>query len=256
MTREENLIPNLASENIQELSQCDILLEMSQKLRKDEAPFSEVVIDESVITDANMVPLKPIVNIAPKSQDPKTQSPHIGSTISMNALGILFTPKDDTNMGEETQKKTNTNYIKEINLLKQRVSELSSKLNLQSNLMKNIKRKYTRRESVIKKLRKDLSDLRRERRKLRQREYMRKFKQKKMAEKRKDRRIWICQQIQSGKLDKSSLSSVYSSKSFEKLKEAIEKNNPTNNHADTCTTINTIIRTVDQTYEVVHTNIQ
>ena len=82
-------------------------------------------------------------------------------------------------------------------------------------------RRYDKRETVIKKLRTDLSDLRRERRKLRQREYMRKFKQKKMAEKRKERRTWICQQIQIGKLDKTSLTAVYSNKSFEKLKQKI-----------------------------------
>ena len=109
--------------------------------------------------------------------------------------------------------------IKEVNLLKQKVSNLTTQLNIQSNLLKNMKRRYDKREIVIKKLRTDLSDLRRERRKLRQREYMRKFKQKKMAEKRKERRTWICQQIQTGKLDKTSLTAVYSNKSFEKLKE-------------------------------------
>ena len=122
---------------------------------------------------------------------------------------------------------TNVN-IKEVNLLKQKVSNLTTQLNIQSNLFKNMKRRYDKRETVIKKLRTDLSDLRRERRKLRQREYMRKFKQKKMAEKRKERRIWICQQIQTGKLDKTSLTAVYSNKSFEKLKEKTVGSNSNN----------------------------
>ena len=104
------------------------------------------------------------------------------------------------------------------------VAQLTSKLAIKDNMYKNLKRKFTRRESVIKKLRQNLSEIRKERRKLRQREYMRKFKQKKVAEKRKERRAWICKQILAGKLDKSSLYTVYSSKSFEKLKESASEN--------------------------------
>ena len=43
---------------------------------------------------------------------------------------------------------------------------------------------------------------------------MRKFKQKKIAERRKQRRIWLCQQIEAGKMDKSCLALVYSRKSL------------------------------------------
>merc|ERR1712037_926446 len=98
--------------------------------------------------------------------------------------------------------------------LKQQVTNLNSQLSVQSQLVSNYKRKFSKREGVIKKLRSDVSQLKKERRKLRQREYMRKFKQKKIAERRKQRRIWLCQQIEAGKMDKSCLALVYSRKSL------------------------------------------
>ena len=54
---------------------------------------------------------------------------------------------------------------------------------------------------------------------------MRKFKQKKIAERRKQRRIWLCQQIEAGKMDKSCLALVYSRKSlpFERKSQDLTK---------------------------------
>ena len=255
LTTEENLIPNLPLEfDSSDLKQCDVLQSMAQKLRKSSVLFTTQDDDllstnssVNIISNSNKKPTSEVEvvslerilgKIQPKNiiDDATTtcSSSRISSSSGPKALDLLFDSSKDVTSSTSTSKEiyidkdlppkhsnSNSIIIKELHLLKQKVSNLTTQLSIQSNLLKNMKRRYDKRETVIKKLRTDLSDLRRERRKLRQREYMRKFKQKKMAEKRKERRTWICQQIQIGKLDKTSLTAVYSNKSFEKLKQKI-----------------------------------
>ena len=255
LTTEENLIPDLPLDfDTSDLKQCDVLQSMAQKLRKSSVLFTTQDDDllstnssVNIILNSNKKPTSEVEvvslerilgKIQPKNiiDDATTtcSSSRISSSSGPKALDLLFDSSKDVTSSTSTSKETymnkdlppkhsNSNSIimKEVQLLKQKVSNLTTQLSIQSNLLKNMKRRYDKRETVIKKLRTDLSDLRRERRKLRQREYMRKFKQKKMAEKRKERRTWICQQIQIGKLDKTSLTAVYSNKSFEKLKQKI-----------------------------------
>ena len=156
---------------------------------------------------------------------------------AVTALNLLFTSENASyEITEDDNDKTKTVLLhKEDNIensnklqlqvmqLKQQVKNLNSQLSVQNQLVNNYKRKYSKRESVIRKLRLDVSQLKKERRKLRQREYMRKFKQKKNAERRKERRIWLCKQIESGKMDKSCLALVYSRKSlpFEKKSQEL-----------------------------------
>merc|ERR1712150_28506 len=202
----------------------------SELVSLEEQPVNVYSMEENDIMVSNV---RTLTKIQPKNKaDPTTSNSSMISS-GPKALDLLFDSAKDSARSDilsviskeslekdHHSKHSSSNIaIKEVNLLKQKVSNLTTQLNIQSNLLKNMKRRYDKRETVIKKLRTDLSDLRRERRKLRQREYMRKFKQKKMAEKRKERRTWICQQIQTGKLDKTSLTAVYSNKSFEKLKE-------------------------------------
>ena len=257
LTTEENLIPDLPLEfDTSDLKQCDVLQSMAQKLRKSSVLFSAQDDDllstnssVNIILNSNKKPTSEVEvvslerilgKIQPKNiiDDATTtcSSSRISSSSGPKALDLLFDSSKDVTSSTSTSKEiymnkdlppkhsnnsSNSIIMKEVQLLKQKVSNLTTQLSIQSNLLKNMKRRYDKRETVIKKLRTDLSDLRRERRKLRQREYMRKFKQKKMAEKRKERRTWICQQIQIGKLDKTSLTAVYSNKSFEKLKQKI-----------------------------------
>ena len=255
LTTEENLIPDLPLDfDTSDLKQSDVLQSMAQKLRKSSVLFTTQDDDllstnssVNIILNSNKKPTSEVEvvslerilgKIQPKNiiDDATTtcSSSRISSSSGPKALDLLFDSSKDVTSSTSTSKEiymdkdlppkhsnSNSIIIKEVQLLKQKVSNLTTQLSIQSNLLKNMKRRYDKRETVIKKLRTDLSDLRRERRKLRQREYMRKFKQKKMAEKRKERRTWICQQIQIGKLDKTSLTAVYSNKSFEKLKQKI-----------------------------------
>ena len=223
LTSEENTISNLLSENPADLQKCDTLMKMAENLRK-EVPRPKLKIKNTkfltkskTFTPTIEKKLFPKQPYQEPNYGPNFKSPNL--TGMPTALGLLFNHGQNGSEAN-TDAKANSSNSSDVKSLKLQVAQLTSQLTIKDNMYKNLKRKFTRRESVIKKLRKDLSDIRKERRKLRQREYMRKFKQKKVAEKRKERRAWICKQILAGKLDKSSLYTVYSSKSFEKLKES------------------------------------
>ena len=227
LTSEENEISNLLSENPADLQKCDTLMKMAESLRKEE-PKPKLKLKNTKVMTKNNPFLTPTIEkkLFPKQpyQGPNNVTNFKNTNLAgmPTALGLLFDHGQNAN---EANLDANTNSNpSEVKRLKMQVAQLTSKLTIKDNMYKNLKRKFTRRESVIKKLRQNLSEIRKERRKLRQREYMRKFKQKKVAEKRKERRAWICKQILAGKLEKSSLYTVYSSKSFEKLKESASEN--------------------------------
>ena len=180
LTPEENFVPDLKSETLEDIQNSDILTQLAKSLRQFKGfqePKKPVVQKRIFVAAAQST-----VKIAPKITENST------------ALNLLFSTPSEMICDD-----LNSLKIK-VMQQEQKIQELTTKLNLQSQFDKNLKRKLNQKETVIKKLRIDLSGLRKERRKLRQREYMRKLKQRKMAEKKKERRAWICKQIEAGKV--------------------------------------------------------
>ncbi len=80
-------------------------------------------------------------------------------------------------------------------------------------------RRVARLEARVLKLKTTVSSLRKERRKQKHREYMRKLKRSKSLEKRQERRSWVLDQIQSGRMEKSALSIVNSRKIIQAMRK-------------------------------------
>ena len=218
LTEEENAIPELKNESVEEIKNNQTLIKLASELRKP------IVLDSNV---SKIVPAS--VQFNPKTIEPKPSLVFSHDSMTLNnspptstALNILFSteknlPKPRSKGAEKSQSESilainNARLELQVFKLRQEVTQLNKQLSIQSQLATSYKRKFVKRESVIKKLRTDLSALRKERRKLRQRDYMRKFKQKKVSERRKERRAWICKQIEAGKMDKTSLALIYSKK--------------------------------------------
>jgi hypothetical protein len=300
LTKEANQIDDIVGESPQELEQSHTLVALANEVMQQRT-FVRVQAT-SVQADTMMISNHPplISNNGLRSLAPKTLT---GGTcfcedlnyqksrpaMKSNALSLLFnnateesskndptknprplSPDLDPELCSSDQidhlKTMNVQLQKQVMNLKDDVSELTSKLVIQRKLTNSGVRKCSKRESVIKKLRCDLSSLRKERRKLRQREYMRKFKHSKVVARRKERRVWITEQIQAGKMDKNSLALVYSRKTLpyeqqqQQQKPATAqydaKHATTNTTTTTTTTtttelvvnIDTIVRAVDQMY--------
>ena len=109
--------------------------------------------------------------------------------------------------------------------LRNEKSKLSKKIEVREKLVEARRKKNKKDFDTISKLRLELSKLRQLRNKMRRREYNRKAKHDKVLERRKKRRQFIQQQIELGKMDKSSLSLVYSRKKlpYERKQKPISK---------------------------------
>ena len=255
LSKEENAVKDLHGETLTDIENSQILCEQANQLLEGRTVVNSIVINPDEDKSAQRtVTERPIL---PKDPTPQIISQNTTSTnCTSTALSLLFhhptlKPQKDN---ERYERSDFPEFCKKLEVengqLQQQVQDLQKKLSLQNQVLQNVKRKYSRRESVVKKLRSDLSALRKEKRKLRHREYMRRVKQKKVAEKRRDRRAWICKQIELGKMDKSSLSLVYSRKSLPFELEQTQKDqevpkNPTN---ESTVTIETIVKAVNEIY--------
>ena len=256
LSKEENAVKDLHGESISDIGNSEILCEQGNQLLEGRTVVvNSIVINPDEDKSTRTATERPIL---PKDPTPQNNSENTSPmNCTSTALSLLFhhpTLKPQNSPDKERSESDFPEFCKKLEVengqLQQQVQDLQKKLSSQNQILQNVKRKYSRRECVIKKLRSDLSTLRKEKRKLRHREYMRRVKQKKVAEKRRDRRAWICKQIELGKMDKSSLSLVYSRKSLPFELEQTQKDqevpkNPTN---ESTVTIETIVKAVDEIY--------
>ena len=194
LSKEDNFVSDLQDDSLENIKKSEILNSLAKNLRHEKQSNSDVI--HEVNSNSHE---KKDLTIAPKIlPNPFIQNNQIGvqlkhqisqssSVASTTALSLLFTSENympsrnnilDKNSDsrvsntEETEIQDSNRLQLQVMQLKQQVTNLNSQLSVQSQLVSNYKRKFSKREGVIKKLRSDVSQLKKERRKLRQREYM------------------------------------------------------------------------------------
>lgn len=185
LTKEDNTVADLKGDTTEDIKNCQSLIALANSLRQ----FKVKPGDDGSTANKSKESVTKLTT--PSFILPKVVQTMNLKTCTTTALNLLFT-------NPEVPDESSIVQDQKVLQLSQLVQNLQAKLSLQSQILNNLKRKYAKRESVIKKLRSELSSLRKERRKLKQREYMRKTKQIKSAQKRKEKRAWICKQIEAG----------------------------------------------------------
>ena len=196
LSKEDNFVSDLQDDSLESIKKSEILNSLAKNLRHEKQSNSDVIHEVNSNSnfhekkDPTIVPKilpNPIIQNNQIEVQLKHQISQNSSVASTTALSLLFTSENDmpsrnnildknsdsrvSNI-EETEIQDSNRLQLQVMQLKQQVTNLNSQLSVQSQLVSNYKRKFSKREGVIKKLRSDVSQLKKERRKLRQREYM------------------------------------------------------------------------------------
>ncbi len=178
-------------------------------VRQDSVSLAEVV---AKVTRARQIPAN---QIEISAGDVPSSSKTNQDVLRTDSNSVHIAPKSSSTCSHEYKSQ---NCCRENEALKARVKQLEGKLVTESKDKVTHQRRLVRLESRVNKLKSTVSKLRKERRQYKQREYMRKSKREKALEKRKERRAWVLQNIQTGKLDKTALSMVNSRKIIQSMK--------------------------------------
>ena len=196
LSKEDNFVSDLKDDSLESIKKSEILNSLAKNLRHEKQSNSDVI--HEVNSNSNFhekkdptIAPKILPNLIIQNNQIEVQLKHqisqSSSVASTTALSLLFTSENDmpsrnnildknsdsrVSNTEENEIQVSNRLQLQVMQLKQQVTNLNSQLSVQSQLVSNYKRKFSKREGVIKKLRSDVSQLKKERRKLRQREYM------------------------------------------------------------------------------------
>ena len=196
LSKEDNFVSDLQDDSLESIKKSEILNSLAKNLRHEKQSNNDVI--HEVNSNSNFhekkdptIAPKILPNLNIQNNQIEVQLKHqisqSSSVASTTALSLLFTSENDmpsrnnildknsdsrVSNTEENEIQVSNRLQLQVMQLKQQVTNLNSQLSVQSQLVSNYKRKFSKREGVIKKLRSDVSQLKKERRKLRQREYM------------------------------------------------------------------------------------